>query len=392
MGRMSESPFAFFRGSAAVMAADLASTPTTGIEVQSCGDAHLLNFGLYASPERSVLFDVNDFDETGPAPFEWDVKRLAASAAVAGRHNGLPDDMSRKAANAAVASYRTATTDFAGMGSLEVFYARVDAGRATSLVSRPLRSLQHRVVAKARQHTATQALAKLTVSDEEGRPRIVEQPPLVVRLPVPDDASGIGTFVEALLSSLRTDVRWLLSQFHVVDVARKVVGVGSVGTRCYVVLLLDSIGSPLFLQLKEAEDSVLAPYWPPTDTIESGRRVVQGQQIMQAASDVFLGWGSDADGKHFYTRQLWDMKGSIDINRLTAPTLIDYASLCGWTLARAHAQSGKAAEVAGYLGSTAVFDEAIADFAMGYARQVELDHAELVAAVADGRVEAHSGR
>lgn len=391
MGRMSESPFAFLRGSAAVMAADLATTPTTGIEVQSCGDAHLLNFGLFASPERTLLFDVVDFDETGPAPFEWDLKRLAVSSAVAARDNHLSDEAARKAACSATASYRKATAEFARLNSLDVFYARVDKERAESLVKAWPRRQEQEVLANARRRTATRALAKLTVIDENGLPRIVEQPPLVVRLPITDDAPGVRGLIESYRRSLRANVRNLLSRFHVVDVARKVVGVGSVGTRCYVVLLLDESGSPLFLQIKQAEASILEKYWPPTERLEAGRRVVEGQQVMQAASDIFLGWGADLGGKDFYVRQLWDMKSSIDVNQLTAPALIDCAVLCGWTLARAHAQSGKAAEIAGYLGSTTTFDEAVADFAMLYAVQVEQDHAKLLAAIEGGQVEVQLG-
>lgn len=391
MGRMSESPFAFLRGSAAVMAADLATTPTTGIEVQSCGDAHLLNFGLFASPERNLLFDVIDFDETGAAPFEWDLKRLAVSSAVAARDNHLSDEVARKAASSAAASYRKAMADFARLSSLDVFYAKVDEERAESLFKRSPRRQEEEVLANARRRTATRALAKLTVIDENGLPRIVEQPPLVVRLPITDDAPGVRRLIESYRRSLRANVRNLLSRFHVVDVARKVVGVGSVGTRCYVVLLLDESGSPLFLQIKQAEASILEKYWPPTEHLEPGRRVVEGQQVMQAASDIFLGWGAELGGEDYYVRQLWDMKGSINVNQLTAPALLDCAILCGWTLARAHAQSGKAAEIAGYLGSTTTFDEAVADFAMLYAVQVEQDHAQLLAAIKGGQVEVQLG-
>jgi uncharacterized protein (DUF2252 family) len=392
MGRMSESAFAFLRGSAAVMAADLATTPTTGIEVQSCGDAHLLNFGLFASPERSVLFDVNDFDETAPAPWEWDIKRLAVSAVVGARHNGWDDDVARRSAANTVTAYRTATAELATMGSLDVFYAKGDAEKAEALIDDAAgRKLAKRTVAKARRRTSIEALAKLTVADEGGMPRIVDQPPLVVRVTDADHPDEVADFVGRYQQSVRADVRRLLTQFEFVDMARKVVGVGSVGTRCYVVLLRDRLGRPLFLQVKEAEPSVLEPHWPPRDALEPGRRVVEGQQVMQAASDVFLGWGSARDGHHAYVRQLRDMKGSVDLERLSPSTFSGYCGVCGWALARAHAQSGKAADVSAYLGSSTKFDEAIADFALAYSRQVEDDYAHLLAAIEDGRVEAQRG-
>jgi uncharacterized protein (DUF2252 family) len=392
MGRMSESPFAFMRGSAAVMAADLATTPTTGIEVQACGDAHLLNFGLFASPERTLLFGVNDFDETAPGPWEWDVKRLAVSAVMAARANGWRDDMARSSAAGAVASYRTSTAELAGMSALDVFYARGDVERAESLIDDARdRKLVKRTVSKAKQRTSSQALAKLTVTDDEGRPRIVDQPPLVVRVTPDDQPDEVEAFVERYAKSIRADVRQLLSRFEFVDMARKVVGVGSVGTRCFVVLLLDSHGTPLFLQVKEAEYSVLAPHWPSANRLEPGRRVVEGQQVMQAASDVFLGWGSTRSGQHAYVRQLRDMKGSVEVDRLSPSSFMGYCAVCGWALARAHAQSGKAAEVSAYLGSSGRFDQAVAEFAMAYAGQVEEDHAQLVAAIDDDRVEVQRG-
>jgi uncharacterized protein (DUF2252 family) len=388
---MSESVFAFLRGSAAVMAADLATTPTTGIEVQSCGDAHLLNFGLFASPERTLLFDINDFDETSPAPWEWDVKRLAASATVAARGNGWDDDVARGAAASAVAGYRTVTTQLATMGSLDVFYAKVDADKGSTLTEDPAsRKVAKKAVARAHKRTSARAMAKLTVADAAGRPRIVEQPPLIVHPPPTDNAEEVLDFIKQYWQSVRADVRRLLTRFEVVDVARKVVGVGSVGTRCYVVLLRDALGTPLFLQVKEAEASVLEQHWPASEEQTPGRRVVEGQQVMQAASDVFLGWGSGAANSS-YVRQLKDMKGSVEVERLSPTMFTEYSALCGWALARAHAQSGKAADVSAYLGSSTKFDDAIADFALAYSRQVEDDYAHLLAAIEDGRVEAQRG-
>jgi uncharacterized protein (DUF2252 family) len=373
------------------MAADLSTTPTTGIEVQSCGDAHLLNFGMFASPERTLLFDLNDFDETSPAPWEWDVKRLAASAAVAADHKGLGEQAARQAAAAAVFSYRTLILHLATVDALAVFYTKIDAAQAADLLKALPPIVAARALAHARKHTAIQALAKMTVADTEGSPRIALQPPLVVPLGMPDEATTVATFLDQYSHSLRADVRLLLSSFTVVDAARKVVGVGSVGTRCFVVLLVDRHRTPLFLQVKQAESSVLAHYWPPGEALDPGQRVVAGQQIMQAASDVFLGWAAYPDGTHYYVRQLRDMKGSIDIDRLSAPTLVDYVGLCGRALARAHAQSGRAPEIGGYLGSSSRFDDAVADFAVGYARQVKLDHAQLLAAIADGRIDAKPG-
>jgi uncharacterized protein (DUF2252 family) len=392
MGRMCESPFAFMRGSAAVMAADLATTPTTGIEVQACGDAHLLNFGLFASPERTVLFDLNDFDETAPGPWEWDVKRLAVSAVMAARQNGWGDDVARRSAADAVLAYRMRTAELAAMASLDVYYTKgdVEAVEAT-IQDTKARNLVKRSVAKAKRRTSSQALTKLTVTDEGGKPRIVDQPPLVVRVTAVDQPEEVEEFFEHYARSVRVDVRRLLARFEFVDVARKVVGVGSVGTRCFVLMLVDRLGNPLFLQVKEAEQSVLERHWPSAETLEPGRRVVEGQQIMQAASDVFLGWGSTRGGQHAYVRQLRDMKGSVEVELLSPSLFENYCVACGLVLARAHAQSGAAAEISAYLGASAKFDDAVADFAIAYARQVEQDHAQLVAAIDDGRIEAQRG-
>jgi uncharacterized protein (DUF2252 family) len=381
MGRMAASPFAFYRGAAAVMAADLASTPVTGIEVAACGDAHLANFGLFASPERRLLFDVNDFDETLPAPWEWDVKRLAASGMVAARQNGFDQAQSEEAARGAVRSYRERMITFAQLGALDVYYSRVDTDSLVQVMAAVPRKQIERTLAAARRNTAARAMVKLTVTTG-GLPRIVDQPPLVVHPPeISADQPLIDAAVAAYTASLRDDVATLLSRFRPVDVAHKVVGVGSVGTRCFIVLLLDDKDAPLFLQVKQAQESVLERYWRPSPIEHPGQRVVSGQRIMQSASDIFLG-SSSAQGDHFfYIRQLRDMKGSAPIEALPPAALTEYLELCGWALARAHAQSGQAAEIAGYLGSSSVFDQAIVGFAAAYADQSETDHHALLAAI-----------
>ena len=385
MGRMAASPFGFFRGAAAVMAADLAATSVTGIEVPACGDAHLSNFGLFASPERQLLFDVNDFDETLPAPWEWDVKRLAASGVVAARQNGFDGAQSEEAARGAVRSYRERMITFAQLGALDVYYSRVDTNSVVQVMAAVPRKQIDKALAAARRNTSARALAKLTVSTS-GSPRIVDQPPLVVHPPeVTSDEPLIDAAVAAYTASLREDVAALFSRFRPVDVAHKVVGVGSVGTRCFVVLLVDDKDDPLFLQVKEAQPSVLERYWRPSPIEHPGQRVVAGQRVMQSASDIFLG-SSSAQGHHFYVRQLRDMKGSAPIEALPPAALTQYLELCGWALARAHAQSGRAAEIAGYLGSSGVFDEAVVRFAAAYADQSEMDYQALGAAIKAGRV------
>ncbi|WP_043464594.1 DUF2252 domain-containing protein [Kitasatospora sp. MBT66] len=397
-GRMAESPFAFLRGSAAVMAADLAAVPDTGITVQLCGDAHLLNFGVYASPERALLFDVNDFDETYPGPFEWDVKRLAASVAVAARDNGHSEEQVRRAALTAAQGYATAVRRLAGMGELDVWYARIDTEDILPLVGKASR--RKRVEAnldKARRRTSLQAFGKLTEKGEDGRRRIVDDPPLIERLPE-DELRLVGKIYGDYRATLAEDRRVLLDRFQLVDVARKVVGVGSVGTRCFILLLSGRDESdPLFLQIKEAGRSVLEEYLPVSrpsaeaPVVHGGRRVVTGQHLMQAASDIFLGWTTGPAGRHFYGRQLRDMKGSADVARMTPADLRQYADLCGRTLARAHARSGDRFAVAGYLGRSDVFAEAIADFSVRYADRTAADHAELLAAIDEGTVTAQRG-
>jgi uncharacterized protein (DUF2252 family) len=387
IGRMIESPFAFFRGAAAVMAFDLALTPVTGIEVHACGDAHLMNFGLFASPERRLLFDVNDFDETLLAPWEWDVKRFAASATVAARHNGFDEALTEEITRAGVRAYREWMANFAGMTELDVFYFHVDAEQVLSLSKTAGPDVKRRLD-KARTNTSARVLNKLTMTTAEGARRIKDQPPLLSHSQELESEASVRRFFETYRKTVRNDVRLLLDRFRLVDVARKVVGVGSVGTRSYVALLLDRNDAPLFLQIKEADRSVLEPYWKRTKVKRQGRRVVEGQRIMQAASDVFLGWATDEEGCDFYVRQFKDMKGSIDVSNLSSSTLREYLELCGCTLARAHAQSGGAQEISEYLGSGEKFDEAIAAFARSYADQNSVDHQGLVDAVKAGKIDA----
>jgi uncharacterized protein (DUF2252 family) len=404
-GRMLASPFSYFRGAALSMAADLAGTPVSGLAVQACGDAHLSNFGVYASPERALVFDLNDFDETLPGPWEWDVKRLAASLEVAGRGHGYRPALRRKVVTATVGRYREAMRAFADQDNLAVWYARAETGALREQFGSQLAAREQRqadgAVAKARTRDSLQALAKLT-RQVDGRPRIVADPPLVVPLSdlVADAASqakletDLSRLIGGYRRTLETDRRYLLEQYEFADMARKVVGVGSVGTRCWIVLMLGRDGSdPLFLQVKEAERSVLEDFAGVSPYANHGQRVVAGQRLMQVASDIFLGWQRsqlDPDGRphDYYVRQLRDGKFSADIEAMTAAGMLAYGELCGWTLARAHARSGDRIAIAAYLGQSAVFDQAIADFAAAYADQNERDHQALTAAVAAGRATA----
>ncbi|MFJ6138726.1 DUF2252 domain-containing protein [Kitasatospora sp. NPDC092286] len=396
-GRMADSSFAFLRGSAAVMAADLAAGPDTGLIVQLCGDAHLLNFGVYASPERALLFDVNDFDETYPGPFEWDVKRLAASVAVAARDNGNDEDSARRAALAAAHGYATAMRRLAGHGELDVWYARIDTGDLLPLLRKPRqRKRAEASLARARRRTSLQAFGKLTET-KDGRRRIISDPPLIQSLPR-TEFRAVGQVFSDYRATLADDRRVLLDRYRFVDAARKVVGVGSVGTRCYILLLEGrDERDPLFLQIKEAGRSVLEDHLPAVrpdaevPVAHGGHRVVTGQHLMQAASDIFLGWTAGPAGRHFYGRQLRDMKGSVEVADLTPGGFRAYADLCGRTLARAHARSGDRLAIAGYLGGADTFAEAVADFAVRYADQTVLDHAALLAAIENGSVKARRG-
>jgi uncharacterized protein (DUF2252 family) len=405
-GRMLSSPFAFFRGAAGIMAADLATTPATGIRVQLAGDAHLANFGGFASPERDLLFDVNDFDETLPGPWEWDLKRLVASIAIVGRERGFGAKGRRALVRSTVTQYREAMRAFATMTNLAVFYARLDGtellARARHEASRrDVRGFERRI-AKATARDSMRAFDRLT-RVVDGERRIVSDPPLIVpaeelmpegeRLRLED---RIRTAFRTYRRSLPLDRRHLLDEYRLVQLARKVVGVGSVGTRDWIALLLGEDGDdPLFLQVKEAQRSVLAPFTAPSAYANQGRRVVEGQRLLQSASDVFLGWDRTKDvldTEHdFYIRQLWDWKVSLDLERMSPTATEVYGRVCGWTLARGHARSGDRVAIAAYLGRSDAFDRALAVFAEAYADQSERDHAALVEAVRSGRVVAEEG-
>jgi uncharacterized protein (DUF2252 family) len=411
-GRMLVSPFTFYRGAALVMVADLDTTATSGLRTQLCGDAHLSNFGAYASPERRLVFDINDFDETLPGPFEWDVKRLAASFVVAGRNNGFTAKQCRTVTLAGVEAYRTAMRTFASQPILDVWYAHLAiedalADYKASLDARRLKRSKADLkaakasLAKAHTRDSLQAVSKLTTMTN-GRRRIVSNPPLVVPL---DEITGfdndmllerLHSLVDTYHGTLQSDRRRLFEHFTLTDMAHKVVGVGSVGTRAWILLFESGLeAGVLLLQAKQAQPSVLADYAGPSEYTNHGERVVSGQHLMQASSDIFLGWlraeptgGRDED---YYVRQLRDWKSSPVIEEMQPRSMAVYARLCGWTLARAHARAGDRIAIAGYLGSSSKFDNAVADFAETYADQNERDHAALAAAVDEGRVEAQSG-
>ena len=400
-GRMLTSPFAFFRGAAAIMAADLAATPRSGLQVQLCGDAHLSNFGGFASPERDLVFDINDFDETLPGPWEWDVKRLAASIEIAARESGFKPGRCRRAVTASVRAYREAMRGFAAMPNLELWYARVDAAGiladAVQQVDAEERARIDRLNAKAMTKDSVKALSKLT-HPVDGESRFVSDPPLIVPISelVPGTSGDaireqIGELLAQYRDTLRPDRRHLLEGFRYVDLARKVVGVGSVGTRAWLVLLLGRDGDdPLMLQVKEATASVLEPHLGAAEQPNHGQRVVEGQWLMQSASDILLGWmrvtGIDDQERDFYVRQLWDWKRSAEVETMGPALLAVYGQLCGWTLARAHARSGDRIAIAAYLGGGTAFDTAVATFAEAYADQNEHDYAALAAAGQSGRI------
>ena len=446
-GRMMVSPFTFYRGAARIMAADLAATPVAGLDAQLCGDAHLSNFGAFASPERRLLFDLNDFDETLPGPFEWDVKRMAASFTIAARHNGFSKSDTRAATEASVTAYRAAMASFAQMGTMDIWYAHLDEdelmraarvaisdltgeaatakkkekadkkagqGKAAKKQAKQLKQdAAQEKMAKQAEKRAQQTLAKAHTRDSlqalsklgevvDGQYRIVSQPPIVV--PLRDLAATYGLSADeadevireqfrAYRATLQDDRRNLLERFQIVDAARKVVGVGSVGTRAFIVLLQGrDEQDPLFLQIKEATASVLEAYLPKSRYRQHGARVVAGQRMMQAASDIYLGWTKGLDvRRHFYWRQLRDMKGSAVVEGMTPLGLKFYADICGWTLARAHARSGDPVAMAAYLGDSDEFDKAITDFCQRYADQNEQDYEQFVAAVRSGRLLAQEG-
>ncbi|WP_406187122.1 DUF2252 domain-containing protein [Streptomyces sp. NBC_01006] len=401
--RMSESPFRFYRGAAAIMASDLAGSPGSGITAQLCGDAHLLNFRLLASPERRLMFDINDFDETLPGPWEWDVKRLSTSLVIAARANGFDDAERAQIVSTAVRAYREAMTGFADTGNLAVWYASLDADRLEALATQQLRKRGQKQlasnIAKARSRDSLQVFDKLTEL-VDGQPRIAADPPLLVPIAdlMPDrERSALVRQFRSLLEhygrTLSTDRRALLEDYRLADVARKVVGVGSVGTRCWIFLLLGRDGrDPLFLQAKEADTSVLAEHVGASRYRNQGERVVSGQRLMQAASDIFLGWhrvdGIDGKQRDFYVRQLRDWKGIAMPETMSPRQLAAFGDVCGITLARAHARSGDRIAIAAYLGRSDVFDRALVTFAEAYADQNERDHQALVDAIRAGRLPA----
>ncbi|CAB3789534.1 DUF2252 domain-containing protein [Pararobbsia alpina] len=398
LGRMSASPFAFYRGSASLMAADLATTPTSGIRVQACGDAHLMNFGGFATPERNVIFDINDLDETLPAPFEWDLKRLAASVVIAAQHLELPRSDAGRVATDLVREYRERMVDYASMRVLEVWYDRIDIQKYEDRSADPVvmaemrRRIAERIEAEKRK-TAPEHVYPKFVSDEGIRPRIKDEPPLIFH-PTPDLAPGLESgYSEALAvyrESLPEHIRTLFDRFHLADLAIKVVGVGSVGTMCGVGLFMASDNDPLFLQVKEARASVLEPYAGKSLHPNHGQRVVVGQRMMQSASDVFLGWTRGMNGRDFYVRQLRDMKMSAIIEDWDTGLLRQYARMCAHALARAHARSGDAPMIAGYMGSGQTFDDAVGEFATEYSSQNRSDYRAFIRAIREGRIEAQA--
>jgi uncharacterized protein (DUF2252 family) len=403
-GRMLVSPFTFYRGAAAIMAADLAASPNSGLRAQLCGDAHLSNFGGFGSPDRSLVFDINDFDETLPGPWEWDVKRLAASLAVGGRDRGFDDIERRELVLRTVGEYRAAMRRFAEMSNLDVWYARLDDAAVRSRWVSDKRDAKRlkKVAQKATSKDRMRALSKLT-RRVDGELRIISDPPLIVPFDelVPAEESDridkeLRTLFRTYGRTLQGGTRELLERYRYVDVARKVVGVGSVGTRARIALLLGRDDEdPLFLQTKEAEASVLEPYAGKSRYANHGQRVVEGQWLMQAASDIFLGWirttGIDGKQRDHYVRQLWDWKASADVDVMAPDNMAGYGEMCGWTLARAHARSGDRVAIAAYLGSGDVFDNAMAGFAEAYADQNERDYAALASAVKAGRIAVETG-
>ena len=389
-GRMSISPFTFYRGAALPMASDLSAAANSGITVQLCGDAHLSNFGLFASPERALLFDINDFDETIPGPFEFDLKRLAASLVVAGRELGLSAHDARHTVHRAMRSYRDRMTGYATMRAIDVYYARVDASGVLAYANKAARGMIKRTVKATAHHDSVHELPKLT-SLVDGQRRIVEHPPTLIKLrdmtqPLADSA------LRAYRETLQEDRRVLIDRYRLADYALKVVGVGSVGLSAFVGLMTSgSDDDPLFLQAKQAEASVYERYLGPSEHASHGERVVTGQRRLQAAGDILLGWTIGERGQHVYIRQLQDQKGSAVIDTMTVEELATWGELCAWALARGHARSGDPATIAGYLGTDKAFDHAMGTFAEAYADQNEQDHAALLAAIKRGRISAVQG-
>ncbi|MBM3116469.1 DUF2252 domain-containing protein [Jeongeupia naejangsanensis] len=400
-GRMSASPFAFFRGTSLLQAFDLQGSPDTGLATQICGDCHLMNFGVYATPERNLVFDINDFDETHPGPWEWDIKRLAVSAVLAARERGLSDKRAHELVRMLVQTYRIRMASYARMSEIELWCEKIGFDALKRSADDPeIAAWLDQNAAKARKRTHERLLPKIT-TEVDGTLKLVDNPPVIFHLNnehslLPDDdamrqAADMLDIMQPsyaqYLNTLQDDRRLLLSRYRMVDIAFKVVGVGSVGTRCLVILLMDEHDQPLFLQLKEARESVLASVLPPAPYPHQGQRVVSGQRLMQGTSDFFLGWLVGPTGRHFYVRQLRDMKLSARLETYNAEMFESYLGTCGWTLARAHAKaSGLSAEIAGYLGSSDTFDQAIADYALAYADQTEADYALFKQAIADGRL------
>jgi uncharacterized protein (DUF2252 family) len=393
-GRMMQSPFSFYRGGASVMAADLASTAKSGLIVQACGDAHLSNFGGFATPERNIIFDVNDLDETLPAPWEWDLKRLVASIVVAARHIGLSESNAGQSAMNAVRAYRERMTDYGSMPALDVWYDVINLERVIEAITQDeQRGRIARRLEKARAQSAPEHMYPKLTTQQGTVPRIIDNPPLIFH-PTAEQAPGLKTgYVEGLAQyrdSLHENVRTLFDRYVFSDLAFKVVGVGSVGTMCLIALFLAANDDPLFLQIKEARASVLEPYAGKSKHPNHGQRVVAGQRLMQSASDIFLGWAEGVNGKHLYVRQLRDAKISAIIEGFDLDLLQDYARLCAWSLARAHARSGDAAMISGYMGSSEIFDEAIGEFAVEYADQNARDYKKFVSAVREGKIEVNA--
>ncbi|MBS1887248.1 MAG: DUF2252 domain-containing protein [Actinobacteria bacterium] len=405
-GRMLASAFTFYRGAAAIMAADLGAAPDTGLRAQLCGDAHLSNFGVFQAPDRRLVFDINDFDETLPGPFEWDVKRLAASFEIGARDRGFDDRQRRRCVRAVGRKYQESMREFAAMSELAVWYARLDvadvASEVESRITREDRKRLERNLAKARNKDSLRALEKLTVQTPDGL-RIASRPPVLV--PIAELATDVdpaqllemmGEIIGRYRETIDDYVEPLLDRFRYVDAGHKVVGVGSVGMRAWIALMMGrDHDDPLFLQVKQAGASVLEPFAGPSAYPEHGRRVVAGQRLMQAAGDIFLGWlqgpGLDGVERHFYVRQLWDGKGSAEIDLLSPRAMEGYAEICAWTLARAHARTGDREAIAAYLGKSEAFERAIADFSVAYADQNEADYARLLEAEKDGAIKVERG-
>lgn len=388
-GRMLRTPFTFYRGSAAIMARDLGAGSSTGIYVQACGDAHLMNFGGFATPERRLVFDINDLDETLPAPWEWDVKRLVTSFVLAARSNGLSDDAGREAAMACAKSYRKRMRDYARMDVLDTWYARIDADDVLAMLPEAYRARLGKRIAKATGATSSELVFPKLVDQSGAHPRIRDQPPLLFHWTGKGSERHMEIITEALgqyRDTLADDRRVLFDRYQLADGAMKVVGIGSVGTFCMVLLLTSIAGDPLFLQVKQANASVLEPHAGASTYAHHGQRVVMGQRLMQPASDIFLGWVTGRTGREFYVRQLRDVKLSPQVETFDAEMLEIHGELCGWALARAHAKAGDPWTISGYLGNNARFDEAMGRFALAYADQAEQDHAALKAAVRAGSV------